>query len=471
MRRLALLAVLVGLCGCSSRSGSPPPAEQASDQMPTGEVMRDDSSTPTEHRVSKASVGSYIGPHDDSFQKLSGGVKADLERAERQIHDGQLGMAVQTLSLLIGENPKNSLAFVLRGEANAERHNDADALADFSTAVELEPQNPERLSARGFFCLSRGNTTDALADFNRAIAIDPQNARARNNRGMARLTSGDVKQAIEDFDACLKINPKMVAAYNNRSFALAKSDRRQEALADLNRAIELDPNAPGTYDNRGALLLQAQEYKQAAADFTRAIELDSYNGNYYVHRRTAWLKLEKLAEAQADTVQIESLARLSRINQAVFRDAHAPQPYIDRGNYFLDVNQLDSALANFNRALELDAKNALALTQRSRTWLRKGDAQKALDDASAALEIARREETYGVRGDAYRKLRQYDKAIADYDAAQRIDQDVAETWTLYAQSLQQAGRTHDADEALQRAAALKALNAPTPVAATAKSRS
>jgi tetratricopeptide (TPR) repeat protein len=470
MRRLALLAVLVGLCGCSSRSGSPPSAEQASDQMPTGEVTRADSPAGSGHPASRATA-SYLGPHDESFQKLSNGVKSDLERAEQQIHDGQFGMAVQTLSLLIGENPKNSLAFVLRGEANAGRHNDADALADFSTAVELDPRNPERLSARGFFCLSRGNTTDALADFNRAIAIDPQNARAHNNRGMARLTSGDVKQAIEDFNTCLKIDPKFVAAYNNRSFALSKSDRRQDALADLNRALELDPNAGGTYDNRGALLLEAQEYKQAAADFTQAIRLDPFNGNYYVHRRMALTKLNRLAEAQADTVQIENLARLNLLNQAVFRDRGAPQPYIDRGNYFLDVNQLDSALANFNRALELDARNVAALTQRSRAWLRRGDAQKAIDDASAALEIARREETYGVRGDAYRKLQQYDKAVADYDASQRIDQDVADTWTLYAQSLQHAGRDRDANEALGRAAALKALNAPTPVAATAKSRS
>ena len=51
-----------------------------------------------------------------------------------------------------------------------------------------------------------------------------------------------------------------------------------------------------------------------------------------------------------------------------------------------------------------------------------------------------------MRGDAYRKLEQYDKALADYDAAQRIDQDVADTWTLYAQSLKQAGRDQDAAE-------------------------
>jgi tetratricopeptide (TPR) repeat protein len=459
MRRLALLAVLLGMCGCNSR-GPQPAGDQAADEMPTGSV------TQAQPASAKPSAGaSYLGPHDHSYVSLTSNVKSELARAETQIHNGQLSMAVQTLSLLIGANPKNSLAFVLRGQANAERRNDADALADFSTAVELEPENPERLSARGFFRLSRGNTVDALADFNRAIELDPKNARAHNNRGMARLTSGQVKLAIEDFDTCLKFDPNFVAAYNNRSFAYAKSDRRQEALEDLGKAVELDPKAAGTYDNRGALLLEAQEYQKAVADFTRAIQLDNSNANYYAHRRIVLTQLKRFPEAQADSIKIEHLMQLSSLNQAVFRDPRSPQPYIDRGNYFLRENQLDNALANFDRALELNSKSSEALTQRSRTWLRHGDPQKAVDDATAALAIEAREETYGVRGDAYRKLQEFDKAVADYDAAQRIDEDVEETWNLYAQFLKQAGRAKEANEALRRAADLKALNAPIRVAA------
>jgi tetratricopeptide (TPR) repeat protein len=456
MRRLALLAVLVGVCGCSSRTPEPS-SEQTTSEMPAGGVTQSQPASP------KPSAASYLGPHDRSYTSLPAGVKSELENAEKQIHEGQLGTAVQTLSLLIGENPKNSLAFVLRGQANAERRNDADALADFSTAVELEPANPERLSARGFFRLSRGNTVDALADFNRSIELDPNNARAHNNRGMARLTSGEVKQAIEDFDSCIKIDPKFVAAYNNRSFAYAKMDRRQEALADLDQAIRLDSNAAGSYDNRGALWLDAQEYQKAIADFTRAIELDSSSPNYYAHRRVAWTKLERFPEAQADALKIEHLVQLSSLNAAVFRDPRSPKPYIDRGNYFLHENQVENALANFNKALELNPKNAEALTARSRAALRHGDPQKAVDDATAALAIEPREETYGVRADAYRKLQDYQKAVADYDSAQRIDQDVEETWNSYAQALQQAGRTKEADEALRRVADLKALNAPTRV--------
>lgn len=462
MRRLALLAVLLGLCGCGSRS-APPATEQVNDPMPAGDVTRAQSSGKAP--AAKPSGVSYLVPRDASYTLLPEEEKADLQKAEQQIRDGQLGSAAQTLSNLIERNPHNSLAFVLRGEANVLRHNDADAAADFSTAVELEPQNAERVSARGFFRLSRGNTVAAIADFDQAIKLDPTNARAHNNRGMAHLTSGEPKLAIEDFNICLNLDPKFLAAYVNRGFAFAKLDRRKEAMADLDKALEIDPKAAGAYDARGALWLDGNEYQKAIADFTQAIEIDSNNPNYYIHRRTALTKLDRFAEAHVDAIKIEHLAQLSSLNQAVFRDPRVPQPYIDRGAFFLRENQLDNALINFNRALELNAKSSDALTQRARVWLRQGKAEKAIEDASAALQLERREETYGVRGDAYRKLKKYDLAIADYDAAQRIDQDVAETWSLYATSLKEAGRDREAAEALRRAADLKALNAPTSVAA------
>jgi len=465
MRRLALLAVLLGLCGCGSRGGGQPSGDLATDQMPTSDVTRAEPGKKSSNAAPSGS--SYLVPRDASYALLSDIDKAELQRAEQQIRDGELGQAAQTLSNMISRNPKNSLAFVLRGEANVLRHNDADAAADFSTAVELEPENAERLSARGFFRLSRGNTVDAMSDFNQAIKLDATNARAHNNRGMARLACGDIKQAIEDFNVCLNLDPSFLAAYVNRSFAYSKLDRRKDALADLDKAIELDPKAVGAYDARGALRLDAQEYEKAVADFTRAIEIDATNPNYFVHRRVALTQLKRYDEAQADSIKIEHLMQLSSLNQAVFRDRSSPQPYIARGKYFVRENQLDNALANFNRALELNPRSSDALTQRARVWLRQGDAKKAIADATAALEIERREETFSVRGDAYRKLKQYDLATADYDHAQRIDQDVADTWTLYAESLKDAGRNQEAAEALRRAADLKALNAPTRVAAAA----
>jgi tetratricopeptide (TPR) repeat protein len=453
MRRFALLAATIWLCGCGSH---PPTASESS----ANQKASDAPPATANAEPAAARPNSYLDAANSSLHELDPETQSALRQAETLTADGKLGLAVEALSRIIGDHPKTALAFLLRGQANAQRHNDADALADFSTAIELEPHKSTHYVARGFFQLSRGNTAKSIEDFNSALKLDPKDSHAYNDRGMARVTSGEVKQAIEDFNHAIELDPKSATAYTNRSFALIKLDRRNEALADLDRAIQLDPKAPGAYDSRGSLRLEANDYQRALADFTSAIKLEKNNPTYFSHRRETLLKLERYAEAQADASRIERLMQLEALNEAVFRNRRSPRAYLDRGDFLVEEGQIDNAIANFDRALELDPKQWRGLVGRARVWVRRGEFQKAIDDSTAALAIDPHEEAYAVRGDAYRKLGQYAKAVADYDASQRIDAEVAETWLLYSKSLHDAGNAKEADEALKRANELKALDSP-----------
>jgi tetratricopeptide (TPR) repeat protein len=468
MRRFALLAATIWLCGCGSHPSSAP--ESSVSQKATDGPAASATAEPAH-----AQAASYLDAANTSLHELDSETQAALRQAEKLTADGKLGLAVEVLSRIIGDHPETALAFLLRGQANAQRHNDADALADFSTAVKLEPQKSTHYVARGFFQLSRGNTAKSVEDFNTALKLDPKDSRAYNDRGMARMTTGEVKQAIEDFNHALELDPKSATAYTNRSFALIKLDRRNEAVADLDRALQLDPKAPGAYDNRGVLRLEDHDYQRALADFTSAIKLEKNNPTYFSHRRETFLKLERFAEAQADASRIERLMQLEALNEAIFRNRRSPKVYLDRGEFLVDDGQIENAIENFDRALQLDPKQWRGLVGRARAWIRQGEIQKAIDDSTAALTIDPHEEAYAVRGDAYRKLGQYAKAVADYDASQRIDSEVAETWLLYSKALREAKNAKEADEALKRANELKALDAPRfgrvePTAATARQK-
>jgi tetratricopeptide (TPR) repeat protein len=152
--------------------------------------------------------------------------------------------------------------------------------------------------------------------------------------------------------------------------------------------------------------------------------------------------------------------QLEALNEAIFRNRRSPKAYLDRGDFLIEEGQIENAIANFDRALELDPKQWRGLVGRARVWVRRGEFQKAIDDSTAALAIDPHDEAYAVRGDAYRKLGKYAKAVADYDASQRIDAEVAETWLLHSKALREAGNAKEADEALKRANELKALDAP-----------
>ena len=49
----------------------------------------------------------------------------------------------------------------------------------------------------------------AIADYSEAIRIDPDNAFAYANRGLARLLEGKLSQAESDFQRCLALKPEL----------------------------------------------------------------------------------------------------------------------------------------------------------------------------------------------------------------------------------------------------------------------
>src|SRR3990167_8898039 len=63
------------------------------------------------------------------------------------------------------------------------------------------------------------------------------------------------------------------------------------------------------------------------------------------------------------------------------------QSYIEKGEAYSKKGQSDKAIAEFNKALELDPKNARVFNDRGLEFWFKGDIDSALADYNKALEI------------------------------------------------------------------------------------
>src|ERR671938_543421 len=83
-------------------------------------------------------------------------------------------------------------------------------------AQEKEPQTAQDYVNRG---LARGEKRDfngAIADFNTAIALNPNYYQAYFGRGLTRSRKGDLDGAISDFSIAISLNPNYAEAYNSR---------------------------------------------------------------------------------------------------------------------------------------------------------------------------------------------------------------------------------------------------------------
>jgi len=67
----------------------------------------------------------------------------------------------------------------------------------------------------------------AIADFTRAIELDPQIVWAYYNRGLARVYIGKESDAVNDFSECLKLRPDLKAELDAK-IELAKQLREHK---------------------------------------------------------------------------------------------------------------------------------------------------------------------------------------------------------------------------------------------------
>jgi tetratricopeptide (TPR) repeat protein len=89
----------------------------------------------------------------------------------------------------------------------------------------------------------------------------------------------------------------------------------------------------------------------------------------------------------------------------------------NRANAHFGKGDLDSAVADYDQAIQQDAGNAGAFANRGQAFAAKGDSARAIADYNEARLAPARASTFSHRADAFRIIGDNDRAIADYTAA------------------------------------------------------
>lgn len=382
----------------------------------------------------------------------SGQVDELVGRAKKALRGGNHRVAVELLSQAIGNDSDNALAFVLRADAYVRTKQFANALADFSSAIRIEPENARWLNSRGYFLLTRGRRRDAIKDFDAAIVLKGDYAEAHNNRGLAHVGGQDYEQAIKDFNAAIAARNMFADAWNNRGFAHFRSGDYQTAIQDFNKAIECNPDFAMAYNNRALLRMDRKEYRQAVADCTEAIKRDGDNPRYYHFRRQAYRKLGRAEEALADGQRLTWLLKLRQLNQQIAEAPAHSSSYIRRAEHFNKDGRGAAALADYDRAIRADpGKSATAYLGRATYWFNQQQYARTIEDCTLAEKAGAEHGAWSLRGEAWMKQGDFARAIADFVRARRFDVVVAEAYWKRSEQLQKAGQAKEAAAARARA--------------------
>ena len=120
-------------------------------------------------------------------------------RALRYLEDGNaLDALIEAEKAVARSNQREPTPFRCRGIVNATLGRLDIALADFSTALDLDPTHAATWDNRGLIYARLGRLTEAVADFTRAIESDPNYVRGYQHRAMASRELNNEAQALAD---------------------------------------------------------------------------------------------------------------------------------------------------------------------------------------------------------------------------------------------------------------------------------
>ncbi|MDR2193558.1 MAG: tetratricopeptide repeat protein [Treponema sp.] len=162
------------------------------------------------------------------------------------------------------------------------------AIGDASRLIGMQPDNAEHYFIRGNASYYKGEYDHAIVDYNEALRLNPNSVETYNNRGNAYADKGEYDRAIGDYNQALRLNPNFAEAYNNRGTAYWGKGEHDRAIGDYNQALRLNPNYAKAYNNRGYAYSMKKDYARARADWEKALQLNPSNA--YARECLEWLR-------------------------------------------------------------------------------------------------------------------------------------------------------------------------------------
>jgi len=195
---------------------------------------------------------------------------------------------------------KQAEAYHDRGNVHSGQGDLDRAIADYDTAIFLQPDHVQAYNGRGMAYQRRGNLDRAMADYNRAIQLQPDYAETYYNRGLAYYYQRDLDHAMADWDKAVELKPDYAEAYYNRGNIYFDRGELDRAFADYDTAIQLQPGHVKTYNGRGIAYQHKGDCDRALADWSKAIELKPDYAEAYFNRGLACYYQRDLDHAVAD---------------------------------------------------------------------------------------------------------------------------------------------------------------------------
>lgn len=294
--------------------------------------------------------------------------KAGVEFVEKQMYDD----AIAQFTSAIGVEPSNADYYYARGQAYESQTKLVEAKADYEKALVFAPKDVEAIIALGSIGNKMGNYEEALKLLNHASAVEKRNAKIYSEKVITLINLKKFGPALQSSDTVLIIKDTPMDYYW-RGIIYRHLDNEMLAKKELEKSISKDKKLAEPRLELADLLMSSNPI-EAMNQCNEVIKNNDRNTNAYLQRSKVYIK------------NLDYPNAINDISKTIMIDPTNPALYFERGRCYQDFNQHVNAINDFTKCINL--KTSLKM-----------------EDPDA----------YYARAKSFEEIMNYDKAMADYN--------------------------------------------------------
>jgi tetratricopeptide (TPR) repeat protein len=164
-------------------------------------------------------------------------------------------------------------------------------------AIEFDNTLYEYYWMRGYYNEVEKKLSESLADYITALNLNPDNSILLNNIGNIFRKQEKLEEAMAFSNKSIIIDPNYIPAYKNKYYILSKQKDYKKGLETLNYILEkINPQDDATLNSRADLFRFLRDFKSAYSDIYKAIEINSENPVYYATLAEIYVSEERFEE-------------------------------------------------------------------------------------------------------------------------------------------------------------------------------
>lgn len=328
-----------------------------------------------------------------------------FEAGEHFMEDNDWEAALKSLNICLQIDPAFADAYYSRGLVREHFELWAEALTDFSIHLTLKPDHSEALFKRAQLHYRLKHYTLAKEDFLNLLSLPA------GETSTIFFEQGNFKGGVNQIFTAQGSGKKRI--YNWLGLTETALHEYPQALIHFDSAIRLSPQDADLYINKGIALEKSGDLKKANTAYAKALETNPEHGLAYFNLQAL---NSKLNQTQSNRL----------LDSAILHNTNLPYAYAERGYLNLNNEKYQEALADYNRAIKINPKEADYYLNRGIIHEKLKLFTKAYDDYSFAIQLDESMSSAWLnRGNVLLKLNKEKLAIEDYSSAIIFEADYA----------------------------------------------